>query len=70
MIETDSLRSRTLDVDTFPTILSQTGRAGFLASGSPGSFPSRMAGKSMSFGNGTFRTPPSSLPQALPGFTV
>src|SRR5947209_12958635 len=35
VIETDSPRSRTLVVSTFPTPLSRTGRAGFLASGSP-----------------------------------
>jgi len=40
VIETDSLRSRTLDVDTFPATLSRTGRATFIASGSPGLFPS------------------------------
>ena len=38
VIETDSLRSRTLDVDTFPTILSQTERAPFNALGFPGLF--------------------------------
>ena len=70
VIETDSPRSRTLVVSTFPTPLSRTGQAGFLASGSPGLFPFVMAGIRMSFGLRASRTPPSSLPQALPGFTV
>jgi len=50
VIETDSLRSRTLVVSTFPTPLSQTERAPFNALGFPGSFPSLMADNRMSFG--------------------
>ena len=38
VIETDSLRSRTLVVSTFPTPLSQTERAPFNALGFPGLF--------------------------------